>query len=174
MKYFPLENYIIFAAVNQLNTTGNNMNTKKNIMILVLLAALTVSFPSYARKDKKTVQLDKTGFLEKVVDYEENDREWKYLGEKPAIIDFYADWCGPCQMLAPVLEELAAEYEGKIIIYKVDAMKERELAAAFGVSAFPTLVFVPMADNPQVAQGALPKKELKRIIDEVLLKIKNK
>lgn len=146
---------------------------KKAVIILTVFASLAISFQAYARKDnRKTVQLDKSRFLEKVVNYEENDSEWKYLGEKPAIIDFYADWCGPCNMLAPVLEELAAEYEGKIIIYKVDSMKERELAAAFGISAFPTLIFIPMGENPQVAQGALPKTELKRLIEEILLKNK--
>lgn len=143
----------------------------KRVLLATIMAALAFSLPALAKNEKKTVNLDKKAFLEKVVDYE-NEREWKYLGDKPAIIDFYADWCGPCKMLAPVLEKLAAEYEGRIIVYKVDAMKERELAAAFGVSAFPTLVFVPMADNPQVAQGALPEKELKRLIDEILLKIK--
>jgi thioredoxin len=121
-------------------------------------------------KSVKTIHLTKAEFLKKVVDYENNPKEWKYLGDKPAIIDFYASWCGPCKILAPILEELASEYDGKIVIYKIDTEKERELAAAFGITSIPTLFFVPVGEAPQVAQGALPKSNLKEIIDNVLLK----
>ena len=118
----------------------------------------------------KTIHLTKDEFITKVANYEANPTEWKYLGDKPAIIDFYADWCVYCRKLAPVLEELAAEYDGKIYIYKVDTEKEREIAAAFGVRALPTLLFIPLNGDPQVAQGAVPKEDLKRFIDSVLLK----
>ena len=99
-----------------------------------------------------TIHLTKEEFLKKVVDYENNPTEWKYLGDKPAIIDFYADWCGPCKMIAPVLEELAAEYAGEIYIYKIDTEKEQELAGAFGIRSIPSILFVPMGEAPQMAQ----------------------
>ena len=114
--------------------------------------------------------LTKQSFLDKVFDYE-NETEWKFKGDKPAVIDFYADWCGPCKTLAPVLEQLAAEYEGKIYIYKVDTEAERELASAFGIRSIPTMIFIPMGEDPQVAQGALPKNVIKDAINKTLLKL---
>lgn len=122
------------------------------------------------KKKMGTIHLTKEDFLKKVMDYENNPTEWKYLGDKPAIIDFYADWCGPCKMIAPVLEELAKEYDGQIYIYKVDTEKEQELAAVFGIRSIPTLLFVPMDEAPQMAQGALPKHAFKEAIESVLLK----
>ena len=117
----------------------------------------------------KTIKLNKADFLTKVANYESTPNEWKYLGDKPAIIDFYADWCGPCRSIAPVLEELAEEYGDKIYIYKVDTEKEQELAALFGIRSIPSLLFIPMNGKPQMAMGALPKSELKKAIDEILL-----
>jgi thioredoxin len=116
-----------------------------------------------------TEHLTKQTFLEKVFNYEVN-KEWKYEGELPAIIDFYADWCGPCKMVAPVLEELSEEYAGKIHVYKIDTEAEQELAAAFGIRSIPSLLFIPKEDQPQMAQGALPKDALKDAIENVLLK----
>jgi thioredoxin len=112
--------------------------------------------------------LTKETFKEKVFNYEENS-EWQYEGDTPAIIDFHADWCGPCKMVSPVLEELEQEYDGKIKVYKIDTDQEQELAAAFGIQSLPSLLFVP-SDNekPQLAQGALPKETLKQVIGEVL------
>lgn len=118
----------------------------------------------------KTIQLTKKSFLKKVADYETNSEEWQYLGDKPALIDFYAPWCGPCKSIAPVLEELAEEYEGDIYIYKIDTEEEQELAATFGIRSIPTLLFVPLDGAPQIAQGALPKTTLREAIDNVLLK----
>lgn len=117
----------------------------------------------------KTIHLNKVDFLTKVANYETNPNEWKYLGDKPALIDFYADWCGPCKAIAPVLEELAAEYGDQIYIYKIDTEAEQELAAVFGIRSIPSLLFVPMDGTPQMAQGALPKPDLKKAIEEVLL-----
>jgi len=114
--------------------------------------------------------LTKETFLEKVFNYEEN-KDWKYEGDLPCIIDFYADWCGPCKMVAPILEELSKEYEGKIHIYKVDTEDQQELAAAFGIRSIPSILFVPMDEQPQMAQGALPKATFKKAIEEVLLKV---
>jgi len=112
-------------------------------------------------------ELTKTTFQEKVFNYEQN-KEWKYEGKLPAIIDFWAEWCAPCRMVAPVLEELSKEYEGKINIYKVNTEHEQELAAAFGIQSIPSLLFIPVEGQPQMAAGALPKDALVKIIDEVL------
>ena len=117
----------------------------------------------------KPIHLTKAEFLKKVVDYEGNPTEWKYLGEKPAIIDFYASWCGPCKRVAPILDELAAEYGDKIDIYKIDTEQEQVLAAAFGIRSIPTLLFVPMEGKPQMVQGAIGKADFEKIIQEVLL-----
>jgi len=106
-------------------------------------------------------------FKEKVFNYTEN-KEWKFEGERPCLIDFYADWCAPCKMVAPVLEELAAEYEGKIDIYKIDTEDQKELAAIFGIQSIPSLLFVPLDEQPQMAMGALPKETFIRAINEVL------
>lgn len=114
-----------------------------------------------------TENLTKETFLQKVFNYEEN-KEWKFEGNKPALIDFYADWCGPCKMLAPILEQLSEEYADKIDIYKIDTEAEQELAAAFGIRSIPSMLFCPMGEQPQMANGALPKPELERIIAEVL------
>ncbi len=113
------------------------------------------------------IPLDEAGFIEQVFDYK-NNSEWKYKGDKPAIIDFYAEWCGPCKRLSPVLAELQREYGDKIQVYKIDAEKNRELAAAFGVSAYPTMLFIPMNADPAGARGLLPKEELVRLITDFL------
>jgi thioredoxin len=118
-------------------------------------------------KEMKTVHLTKADFEAKVSEI--SSGKWNYLGDKPAIIDFYATWCGPCKSIAPVLEELADEYDGKIHVYKVDVDQEQELAAAFGVRSVPSLLFVPMGETPQMATGALPKTTFIEIIDSVLL-----
>jgi len=115
-----------------------------------------------------TELLTKETFFEKVFNFEKNT-EWKYEGELPCIIDFYADWCGPCKMVAPVLEELSDEYEGKVAIYKIDTEVEQELAAAFGVRSIPTILFCPKEGEPQMAQGALPITEFRKLFKEVLL-----
>jgi thioredoxin len=117
----------------------------------------------------KTIPLTKADFLKKIVDFETNHSEWNYLGDKPAIIDFWAEWCAPCKTIAPILEELAAEYEGRLYIYKVNTEKERELTAAFGIKAIPSLLFIPMNEEPQMATGALPRESLKEMIDKFLL-----
>jgi thioredoxin 1 len=115
--------------------------------------------------------LTKETFLEKVFNYEQN-KEWKFEGKLPALIDFYADWCAPCKMVAPILEELSKEYEGKINIYKIDTEAEQELAGVFGIRSIPSLLFVPVDEQPQMAAGALPKESLKQAIDDILLKQK--
>jgi thioredoxin len=111
--------------------------------------------------------LTKEAFMEKVFNFEKN-QQWVFEGTKPCLIDFYADWCGPCKMVAPVLEELAKEYDGKLDIYKVNTEVERELASVFGIQSIPSLLFVPKDGQPQMAQGALPKESFVRAIKEVL------
>jgi len=120
-------------------------------------------------KVMKPVHLTKAEFLAKVANYEKDPTQWKYLGDKPCIIDFYASWCGPCKIIAPILEELATEYDGQIYIYKVNTEEEQELAAAFGIRSIPSLLFCPMNGAPQMAQGALPKATFKKAINEILL-----
>ncbi len=115
------------------------------------------------------VYLTAKEFKEKVFDYEKN-KEWKYEGELPAIIDFYADWCGPCKMIAPIIQDIAKDYSGKIIIYKVDTESERELASVFGISSIPTLLFVPRNGKPQAVMGALPRQSFDNAIKDILLK----
>ena len=114
-----------------------------------------------------TEALTKQTFLSKVFDYE-NNTEWKFEGDKPAIIDFWAEWCAPCKMVAPVLEEISEEYNGQINVYKVNTEQEQELAAAFGIQSIPSLLFIPTDDKPQMAAGAAPKESLVKIIEEVL------
>lgn len=139
------------STSNDGDTTEQNLKTNNNNMA-------------------KTINLTREQFLAKVANIEANPQEWNYLGDKPAIIDFYADWCGPCKVVAPILEELAGEYADDIYIYKVDTEAEQQLSAEFGIRSIPSLLFVPMEGQPQMAQGALPKDALKEAINEVLLK----
>ena len=137
---------------NNTNTTETNSNKIENDMTTTTT--------------KKTINLTRAEFLTKVANFEETPDKWVYLGDKPAIIDFYADWCGPCKMIAPILEELAAEYEGQIYIYKVDTEAEQQLAGEFGIRSIPSILFVPMGEDPQMAQGALPKDPFTQAIEE--------
>lgn len=151
-----MKRLLLGIAALSLFATGCAQNTKKKEN-------------TQKTKEMNTIALTKADFLKKVVNYETNPTEWKYLGDKPALVDFYASWCGPCKALTPVLEELAAEYKDQIYIYKIDTEAERELAAAFGIRSIPTLLFIPMEGKPQMAQGALPKATLKKAIDEIML-----
>lgn len=156
---------------------------KKSIFAAILLAFKLLAFAGENKENKTvyneqqktekkmgTIHLTKAEFLSKVANFEANPTEWKYLGDKPCIIDFYAAWCGPCKVVAPILEDLAKEYEGQIYIYKVDTEAEQELAGAFGIRRIPSILFCPMNAAPQMAQGALPKDSFKKAIVEVLLK----
>lgn len=133
---------------------------------------------STSKEQKGSIQLTKAEFLSRVYNYEKNTESWIYEGDKPAIVDFYADWCQPCKIASPILDELADEYEGQIYVYKVNTEKERELAAAFGIRSIPTFLFIPMNERPQVMQGIGQTEEatreiFKQAIDQVLLKKSN-
>lgn len=116
-----------------------------------------------------TVKLTSEAFKTDVFDYT-TEKEWNFKGDVPAIIDFYADWCGPCKMVAPILEELSDEYKDKLVIYKVDTEAEMELSAVFGIRSIPSILFIPVEGRPMMQAGALPKSALKSIIDQELVK----
>ncbi len=117
-----------------------------------------------------TIKLTSEAFKQHIFDYEK-EQDWSYKGSLPAIIDFYADWCGPCKMVAPILEELAEEYKGRLVIYKVDTEAEMELSAMFGIQSIPTFLFIPMEGLPMIQPGAFPKKVFKQVIEERLLPV---
>ncbi|MCI5718768.1 MAG: thioredoxin [Alistipes sp.] len=148
---------------------------KKILIAMTLMAAMTACTTNAQtkteKKDKtmKTIELNKQQFIEKVFDFESNPTTWKYEGSKPAIVDFYATWCRPCQMVAPILEELAEEYGDSIVIYKVDTDREREISAAFGIRSIPSLLFIPAEGKPQMVQGAMGKADFRNAIDKILL-----
>ncbi len=154
------------------------MRTLKDLF-LVSIVLLLVSCSLSAQSDKnktesaaargEVVALTKADFLTKVYNYEKNPQEWVYEGSRPCIVDFYADWCGPCKRVAPVLKELAKEYKNDIIIYKINVDSEEELANAFGVQSIPTLLFIPMKGKPQVARGVLSKEDFVRQINGFML-----
>ena len=149
----------------------------KRFLFLIFVLAFSLFFITDVNAQRnivvaepKTIKLDKEGFLKRVVDFENSPTQWKYLGDKPAIIDFYADWCGPCRRLSPILEELAEEYRDNIYIYKVNVDDNKEIAEVFGITSLPTIVFVPMTGNPSAGTGFLPKDILKRALNDILLK----
>ena len=122
----------------------------------------------YINKKENTMaaeHLTKESFLKEIFDYE-NNQEWNYQGERPAIIDFYADWCGPCKMVAPIIEELSEEYEGLVDIYKIDTEAEQELASVFGIRSIPSILFIPVDGQPKMAAGALPKVQFIELIED--------
>lgn len=135
---------------------------KKIIMFMLLVAPVMVW-------GQEVIQMDRAMFIDKVCDYTQS-QEWAYKGDKPAIIDLYADWCGPCRKVAPIMKELAKEYAGKITIYKVNVDKEQELAALFNATSIPLFVLIPMKEQPQLMTGAADKATYKKAIDEFLLK----
>ena len=122
------------------------------------------------KKEMRTEHLTKADFMRKVADLQSNPTQWKYLGDKPAIIDFYADWCAPCRTLAPILEELAAEYGDRLHVYKINVDNEQELAAMFGIRSIPSLLFIPMEGKPRMTQGVMSRSELEAAIKKLISK----
>ncbi len=143
------------------------------LCLLVGLSSVACAAGSNTKQEGGKVEhLNYSEFNKKVADVSQSN--WKYLGDKPCIVDFYASWCGPCKMISPYLDDLAKEYKGKISIYKIDVDKERELARMFGASSIPLLVFIPKDGQPQMSRGAMSKGELRNAIETVLLNSKKK
>ncbi len=145
-------------------------------MILALITTTITAVSANINKEKSTtsedeknkiIYLDTESFKKLVFDYTKN-KEWKYNGTKPAILDFYADWCGPCRQLAPILEEIQKEYGEKLQVYKINTQKQKELAATFGIRSLPTIVFIPLNGKPQALLGLRPKAELEKTIKDYL------
>ncbi len=145
---------------------------KRTCTALALLMLMSLSIFAQKATDGEVIPMNKQLFIEKVFDYTEQTDEWKYKGDKPAIIDLYANWCGPCRQVAPILRELAQEYAGKIVIYKVNVDQEKELAALFQATSIPLFVFIPQDEAPQLFRGAADKATYQKAIDEFLLKKK--
>lgn len=141
---------------------------KKLLFSAAIIVLLVSSAFGQQKSGSNIIHLNNDQFKKLIFNYETN-KEWKYLGNKPAIIDFYADWCGPCRTMAPRLEEVSKEYAGKIIVYKVNTDKEQLLSANLGIQSLPTLVFIPQNGKPQATMGAMPKDALVKAINEVLL-----
>ncbi|MFI3240189.1 MAG: thioredoxin [Bacteroidales bacterium] len=139
------------------------------LILHILIVIIASTFTATAQESLKPIELTNADFLTKVMDYKSNPTVWNYLGDKPAIIDFYATWCGPCRNIAPILEELVKEYNGQIVVYKINVDNEQELSATFGIQSLPTLLFVPLEGTPQMSVGALNKEQFKHAIDTILL-----
>jgi thioredoxin len=134
---------------------------------------LTLFSVDVLAKDGEVMKIDKAQFKELVMDYEKNPKEWKFAGKLPCIIDFYADWCGPCRTASPILEELALKYKGKLMVYKVNTDQERELSTVFGISGIPAFLWVPQQGNPTMTSGVAKsaeetKLQFEKIIQEQL------
>jgi len=150
------------------NTNGNkSVSTSSEPQATTQTVTAVPDLPQ--GEEGKVIHLTKALFIKKVWNYEKNPDQWVYEGDKPCMIDFYADWCKPCKLVAPIMEELAAEYKGKIYVYKIDTQVERELAQVFNVTSIPRVLFVPKHGEPQMSVGALPKPTFVQAINEVLL-----
>lgn len=151
------------------------MNIIKKIFILSLILTIyttSVTAQTKKSKDRHTVNLTRTDFLRDVMDYEKNPNKWTYKGDKPAIIDFYATWCGPCRTISPILESIAKEYKDEIYVYKIDTDKEHELAVTFGIKSLPTILFIPINGAPKSMVGLMSKEKIKEVVDDFLLQNK--
>ena len=164
MKKEPFSTiFVIFAPKNR-----NTM--KKTILIAMLILATAFTATAQDKKEESKVKhLTYKEFLSKVWNFESNPNTFVYKGKLPAIIDFYADWCGPCRRVAPIMEKLAQEYDGKLLVYKVNTDQERELSAAFNVKSIPMVLFIPMEGQPMMQVGAMPEEGYRKVVEEQLL-----
>lgn len=158
MKQIALSLFLVAGiALTACTQTGNKAEPVKTTAV------------SATAETGKVIQMDKAMFIEKVFNYEASPDKWVYNGDKPCIIDFYADWCGPCKRVAPIMSELAAQYKDDIVIYKVDTDKEKELAGVFNIRSIPSILFCPTEGQPTMTMGAQPKAEFEKLVKDVLL-----
>lgn len=144
---------------------------KKSILITMIILAVGITANAQDKKEESKVKhLTYREFLNKVWDFEKDPSTFNYKGKAPAIIDFYADWCGPCRKVAPIMEKLAQEYDGKLLVYKINVDKEKELASAFQVSSIPMVLFIPMEGQPMMQVGAMNEEGYRKVVVEQLLK----
>jgi len=172
-----MRKYILVLAMVSIAITGCGNSSEPSEASAAKISAENEPVASKTKataNEGTTINLTKADFLTRVMDYESNPAEWIYKGDKPAIIDFYADWCGPCKIAAPILEELASEYKDEIYVYKVDTEVERELSSVFGIRSIPAFLFIPEEGKPTMSNGiARTPEETKQMfvqmIDELLL-----
>ena len=144
---------------------------KKNILIaLAIIAACITANAQESKTESKVKHLTYKEFLKQVWDFEKDPNTFNYKGKLPAVIDFYADWCGPCRRVAPIMEKMAEEYDGKLLVYKVNVDQERQLASTFQVKSIPMVLFIPMEGQPMMQVGALPEEGYRKVVEEQLLK----
>jgi thioredoxin len=144
---------------------------KKTILLAMVILATTFTACAQDKKDESKVkQLTYKEFLKKVWNFENNPNTFVYKGKLPAVIDFYADWCGPCRRVAPVMEKLAEEYDGQLLVYKINVDQEKELANAFQVKSIPMVLFIPLEGQPMMQVGAMQEAEYKKVVEEQLIK----
>lgn len=170
---------VVFLSVVWLSSCGGAATPENNTGAAVTATSMTEPSGTNSATQaeefgtssstENVVQLTKAIFLDKIYDYEKNPKQWTFKGDKPCVIDFYADWCKPCKMVAPIMSELSEKYKGQITVYKVNTDQEPELAQFFGIRSIPTVFFCPSKGDPQMTQGALPKETFEKVITEVLL-----
>ncbi len=161
---------IVLATFMFISCSGTSGNKEQGNTSALPVKSTDGTPAKAAASEGKPELLTAQTFKMKVMDYEKNPQQWVFEGDKPAIVDFYADWCRPCRMIAPIMEELAVEYKGKVDIYKVDTEAQRELAAVFGIQSLPTVLFIPKEGKPSMQKGAMTKEAYKQVIEDFLLK----
>ena len=178
MKMRKLAFAMLIAAVGTLSCSSSDGKKAIGVNAETQVSSNDTEPGSSSNEHGKAIHLTKAQFLEQIMNYEVNTENWVYLGEKPGLVDFYADWCRPCKITGPILDELAVEYAGKINIYKVNVDKEKELAGVFGVQSIPTFLFMPMEGAPSLSSGIAQtpeqtKEMFRQQIEEILLKAGN-
>lgn len=156
-----------------------NLTLLFSLVAILACGSTSNKQPASAKESKpvieggKPIQIDKQAFIKRVYDYEKNPEKWVYAGDKPCVIDFYADWCGPCKVIAPYLEEIAEKYNGKVYVYKVNVDEQRELASYFGIESIPAVLFCPVQGKPQMMAGARPKEDFYTAVETIISPKKN-